>query len=220
MALPWQQYFDLEAAGGRRTHQPLPFLFAGDVISAHNLGFADGIRETRDQRELLLDAHLAGRAPSNDQEYEATASLFADLGIRWIANLPGGRDSLTTDPEIRRALELTEVLLSPDIELYEVGIWKPGADVSARRIPILASIGPSETGGTENWQTHGLDGWYQGIDGLRVSTVGTMEVAGFTGAIWFLPGVLVLGSDLAWLTTLVILVRLKPHELARSWRNR
>ena len=53
LALPWENYLDLQIAGSRRVHHPAPIFLEGDVIVSSDLGLSDSSGERLDPRGAL-----------------------------------------------------------------------------------------------------------------------------------------------------------------------
>lgn len=114
LALPWSQYFDLDAAGGTRAHTPLPALLGGDVVFRHDLGLGATTTVARDDR-----TEVGARLVRELRFGEPIDASLAELGVRWIVALPDLDDG--ADIALLRArTELTTVVDEPSIALFRV----------------------------------------------------------------------------------------------------
>ena len=204
LALPWHQYFDLEAADGRRVYHPLPVFLDGDVIASSDPELGSEHRETADRREDAVRGLLA--------ELDAGASItegLERLGVRWVValtDLDGRRlDSLDRQPGLTRRLS------TPEISVWEVDGWR-GEAIADGGTPValdhpvapLATIDSSEP---TIWHRAGGPGWLRGLSPASVTDEGLLRVPGGSGPVWFWPALLVLLVDLAVAVAAVLAVR-------------
>jgi hypothetical protein len=204
LALPWHQYFDLEAADGRRVFHPLPVFLDGDVIASSDPELGSSDRETTDRREDAVRGLLA--------ELDDGASIargLERLGVRWVVAL--------TDLERTRlrSLEqeprLTARLSTPEIKVWEVDGWR-GEAIAEGGAPValdhaaapLASIHSSEP---TIWHRPGSPGWLRGLSPASVTDTGLLRIPGGSGPVWFWPGLVVLLVDLAVAIAAVLALR-------------
>jgi hypothetical protein len=194
LALPWHQYFDLEAAEGRRSYNPVPLYLEGDVIASSDPELGSKSRETADRREdevpTILDDIDAG---------EPIAPALERLGVRWIVGL--------TDLEEERlaALEqqpgLTRRLDTPEIQVWELDDWG-GEAVAADGAPVeidnpIAPLASVDSAEEVTWRRAGGPGWVRGFSGAEVTDDGLLRVPGGSGPLWFWPAALVVLAYLA-----------------------
>lgn len=194
LALPWHQYFDLEAADGRRVFNPLPVFLDGDVIASSDPELGSNDRETTDRREDVVRGLLAKLDDGG-----SIAQGLERLGVRWVValtDLEGDRlRSLDRDPRLTRRLS------TPEIDVWEVDGWR-GEAIAKRGTPValdhpvapLAMIDSSEP---TIWHRPGSPGWLRGLSPASVTDRGLLRVPGGTGPVWFWPALVVLLVDLA-----------------------
>lgn len=204
LALPWHQYFDLEAADGRRVYHPLPVLLEGDVISSSDPELGSDFRETADRREDAVRGLLA--------ELDGDGSIAAGLerlGVRWVVALTdlGGRrlKALERQPGLTRRLDAAE------IQVWEVDGWR-GEVIADDGTPVALDhpVGPVATldsAEPATWRRAGGPGWLRGLGSASVTDAGLLRVPGGSGPLWFWPALLVLLADLAVAIAAVLAIR-------------
>jgi hypothetical protein len=204
LALPWHQYFDLEAADGRRVHHPLPVFLDGDVIASSDPELGSETRETADRREDVVRGLLA--------ELDAGASITQDLerlGVRWIVAL--------TDLDERRlnTLErqpgLTRRLDAPEIQVWQVDGWR-GEAIADDGTPValdhpVAPLATVDSSQPTTWHRAGAPGWLRGLSAASVTDEGLLRVPGGSGPVWFWPALLVVLAYLAVVVAAALTVR-------------
>jgi hypothetical protein len=204
LALPWHQYFDLEAADGRRVFHPLPVFLDGDVIASSDPELGSNDRETTDRREDAVRGLLA--------ELDDAASItqgLERLGVRWVVALTDlERNRLHS---LERAPRLTRRLSTPEIQVWEVDGWR-GEAIARGGTPValdhpvapLAMIHSSEP---TIWHRPGSPGWLRGLSPASVTDGGLLHIPGGSGPVWFWPGLVVLLVDLGVAVTAMLAVR-------------
>ena len=156
LALPWENYLDLQIAGSRRVHHPAPIFLEGDVIVSSDLGLPDSSGERLDPREPFAD-EIVARMRSGAH----TSDAMADLGVRWVFLLR------TTDWATYTGLfddpGLDLVVDDGTLALYEVRGWSgpittaAGQDlVPAEVVPPLMELSASEAA---TWNAPAQSGW-------------------------------------------------------------
>jgi hypothetical protein len=190
LAVPWNQYIDVAAAGGRRVYHPAATLVRGDVLNASDPEFGDDRRETSDPREPFVD-----RAVARFNDGTAIAPSLAELGVRWIIVVSGAEDerweSLVEDP----GLEL--VVAGSDIRLYGVKDW-PGQAVTAEgdQVTTRRWIEPMVRfeSTAAQWFAPHMRGWVSGSTDVDASATGTIRLPSGARSVWFWPALAVIAA--------------------------
>jgi hypothetical protein len=193
LALPFTQYVRPNLLDGHLVHQPLPFLFGGDVLYGSGRGVEDSPDERADERLDLATGLVADLRAGEDVSED-----LARLGLRWIAVLDSADptyDDLDRDP----GNGLERVVAGSSLTLYRVTAW-PGAAVDGEGHPVAVDtvIGPwarVEGDDAVTWFRPGAGGWLRGTSGATVTADGNLAVPGSGGPIWYWPSLLVLAAD-------------------------
>ncbi len=218
LALPWFQYLELDAAGGRNVLNPLPLWLGGDVIRSSDPRLPGQVaRERGDPREPLA-ATLVAR----NLRGEPIAGDLAQLGVRWVVVLLDGdllrgqpvgvlhSAGLGADPGLRRRVGARA------IELYEVLAWRgevttrDGAPVRLRS--IAGPVAMLDRSDAAVWARPGLRGWMRGWHRASVSPAGLVALPAGAGVVWYWPTCIVLlGYLLSSVLLLISLLRRSPR---------
>jgi hypothetical protein len=184
LALPWHQYLNASFAKGRRALNPLPDYLGGDVLSSSDPELAAEGQEPADPREphvlRLLDRIAAG---------DSAADELAEIGVRWVVLLHEvdwrPLQTLRDDPGLRRVVD------ERALELFEVRPWRGPVVTSAGRAlddrPVAAPLARIAPSGAARWHRPAAPGWTRGWHGARESPVGTIDLSGGSGVVWFWP---------------------------------
>jgi len=202
LALPWFQYVELDAAGGRNVLHPLPLWLGGDVLRSSDPRIPGQVaRERGDPREPLAAALVA-----RNLRGRPVAADLAQLGVRWVAVLLDGdlvrgqpvgelhRAGLRADPGLRLRVGTSA------IELYEVVAWS-GAVTSSDGSPVhlRTLIGPVallDRSDAAVWARPGLRGWMRGWRSASVTAAGLVALPEGGGLLWYWPSLLVFAGYL------------------------
>ena len=210
LALPWENYLDLQIADSRRVHHPAPIFLEGDVMVSSDLGLPESSGERLDPREPLAD-ELVAQMRSGAH----TAQALADLGVRWVFLLR------TTDWATYTGLfddpGLDLVVDDGTLALYQVREWSgpittaAGEELTPREVvPPLVGLSPSEAA---TWNAPAQPGWRRGGRAVEETENGLLSLPSGSGVVWFWPAILVvIGAVAAYGTAAVIIVR--------GWRSR
>ena len=213
LALPWNQYVDLQIADGRRTYLPVSALIDGDVINSSDPEFGPPIQEAADPRDDTVTAAL----DAFDVGKPLSVSL-ATIGVRWIVVVRGVDD--TRFDELRSDEGLRTWVSDDSISLYELRTWSGTARTAAGHpadvgvvIPPLARVG--EVGGGV-WYAPGAPGWMRNLNSASMSSTGLIEVPEGSGPIWYWPSIVVIAGYLA--TFFGVIWALEPL-VSNWWRD-
>ena len=210
LALPWENYLDLQNAGSRRVHHPAPVFLDGDVMVSSDLDLPESSGERLDPREPVAD-DLVARMRSGAHTSEA----LADLGVRWVFLLR------TTDWATYTGLfddpGLDLVVDDGTLALYEVREWSgPVTTASSREftpaevVPPLLGLSTSEAA---TWNAPAQPGWRRGWRAAEEADNGLLRLPSGGGVVWFWPSILVVvGTAAAYGTAAALMVR--------AWRGR
>ncbi|MGK0274750.1 MAG: hypothetical protein ACI9N0_001130 [Ilumatobacter sp.] len=210
LALPWNQYIDLDVAGGRRTYHPVTSLIGSDVLNASDPEFGLVANEAVDPRTSSVEAALAGMDAGRE-----LSERLEEIGVRWVVVVTGIDDQryapLASDAGLRRRLG------DDSIVLYEVLSWTGRARDAAgvptsvdTPIPPLTRLGD----GTRVWYAPGAPGWIRGFTATRTTSVGVIELADAWGPVWYWPTLVVMAADTGtmWAVLAAIWPRLRPRR--------
>ena len=209
LALPFNRYMTLDIADGRLVFNPVPRYFGGDVISSSDPELGATKHESADPREAevmrLLPQLLENKPISPD---------LAKVGVRWVVLLKEAYyrsyHAIEQDP----GLDL--VVDGPSLQLYEVRDW-PGATVDGegREVATDEVISPwirVDGSGPATMSRPAAPGWLRGWSATGESAVGLLTLPAGSGPVWFWPSLLVLGTQLGLLLSVVVVaVRVKIH---------
>ena len=210
LALPWENYLDLQIAGSRRVHHPAPIFLEGDVIVSSDLGLSDSSGERLDPREPFAD-ELVTRIRSGAQ----TSEDLASLGVRWVFLLR------TTDWATYTGLfddpGLDLVVDDGTLALYEVRNWSGPITTAAGQELVPAEVVPPVLGLSSSdaaiWNAPAQSGWLRGGREVEQTDDGLLRLPSGGGVIWFWPAILVVVGMIAAYGTAAALV-------VRRWRRR
>ncbi len=216
LVLPFNQYFDVEIAGDRRAHNPLPFFLEGDVLSSHDPQLSSGGPETADRRELGLSSRLRTLDSSVVKE-------LVDLGVRHIVVLPDVA-LVQIDPE---SIPDAEVLLTdPTIVVVSLDAWRgeilgvgdtPPLEAS-RVFPFWYRI-DGELSGDATWARHATDGWRQGTREVKHLDNGLLGLPGGSPNLVFIPALAIIALWVLW-GGVALSTTLPPTLLPTLWPAR
>jgi hypothetical protein len=187
LALPWHQHVSLAVAGGRRVLDPLPELLPGDVLASTDLELGAST-EPYDDRQAGVARLLDNGRPLSEG--------VTDLGIRWIAVLPGvdaALDaSLASDPGLDLAVD------GPALRLYRVRSWTGSVlDASGRPLtfdPLVAPLARVAPSGPAVWHRSGGWGWMRGTAAGSQTSNGELALPAGRGVVWYSPAVVLLAT--------------------------
>jgi len=193
VALPWHQYLDIDAAGGRRVLHPLPDYLGGDVLTASDPELGRPRRERADAREPVVDRLLA-RA----EEGARVSGELAGAGFRWVAVLHEvdfeRYASLADDPGLER------VVTDPSVDLYRVRAWRgPAVDRRGRSVDVEPTVAPLASVASDEvttWHRPAASGWLRGWRAAHSTPHGTLRVPAGDAPVWYWPAAVVLFADL------------------------
>lgn len=192
LALPWNQYFDLEVAGGRRTYHPVTGLIRSDVLNAADPEFGPSISEAVDPRTPSVDVAL-----DRFDRGEPFGEALDEIGVRWIVVVTGVDDDrygrLAAEEGLRPRIEHDSIVL------YEVLSWSGPARTAAGEpadvdapIPPFAAIDDDAV----VWFAPAAPGWRRGFDATGTTPAGVLALPTGSGPVWYWPTLLVLLGDL------------------------
>jgi hypothetical protein len=190
LALPWHQHVSLAVAGGRRVLNPLPELLPGDVLATTDLELGASTEPYDDRQTAVVRLLDSGRPLSEGVN---------ELGIRWIAVLPGldtALDaSLASDPGLELSVE------GPALRLYQVRSWTGFVvDASGRPVsfdPVVAPVARVAPSGPAVWHRSGGWGWLRGSSAASETANGELALPAGRGMVWYWPALLVLATCVA-----------------------
>ena len=214
LALPWHQYMNVSFDGGRRTLDPLPDFFGGDVVSNSDPELAEGAREVADSREhaLSMKLELVRRG-------EMQGRVLAENGIRWLVVRH------EADWRAYAALWHDPLLVNrvhgPTLDLLEVVPWR-GYAVSERGTPlrshsvlppmrVVARSGPAVVARSAS------SGWLRGWRRAGKTADGQLRLPAGGGLVWYWPALFVVGAEVAWLFFASWLVLNKYGKPLQGW---
>jgi hypothetical protein len=192
LALPWDEYLDLDFAGDRRTLFPARDWFGGDVLASSDPELGPNRQEQADPRDASTLAVVAGLR----RGVPASTALVGS-GVRWIF-LAHEFDWRLYASALARDAGLRSVVATSDSELFEVVAW-PGAAWDARgdAVDVAAPLAPFARTSTHApfvWDKPASAGWLRGTTATARTPEGLVVVRG-AGPIWYWPAVLVLFVD-------------------------
>jgi hypothetical protein len=196
MALPWTRYMTLRFAEASRSLNPIPKYFGTDVLVSSDLKIGGESRERVDGREAAAD-QIAREIESG--ETASTIESLNTLGVRWVVLLHEGAYQRFLPGLL--SLDLEPVLVTPEIELYEVPGWTATA-VTVGGAPVDVPAAPGlvariDEPGAFTWYRSHQTGWLRGFEPTTSVGPGLDAVPPGGGWLWFAPGWVVLIADVA-----------------------
>lgn len=192
VALPWHQYLDVEAIGGRRVYNPLPQFLGGDVLVSGDLAIGPPSDERSDPRQEWVRRALPRLRTGRPAGEELRAS-----GARWVVLLHEAdwetiRAALSSDPAIDR------VASHPTIDLFAIEGWIGGArTASGRRVAVddwSPAVATADTADAFTLDRPYADGWFRGWTAGSRTDEGLIHFPPGTGVVWFAPAAIVLAG--------------------------
>jgi hypothetical protein len=190
LALPWHQHVSLGVAGGRRVLNPLPELLPGDVLASTDLELGASTEPYDDRQAAVVRLLETGRPLSEGA---------TELGIRWIAVLPGVDTALDASLHSDPGLDLT--VDGPALRLYRVPSWTGSVvDASGRGVsfdPLVAPLARVAPSGPAVWHRSGSWGWLRGAAAASETTNGELALPAGRGVVWYWPAAALLAMYVA-----------------------
>jgi hypothetical protein len=203
LTLPWNEYLDLSFADGRRSLNPTPDFFGGDVLVSRDPELGRPVQEGSDPR-----IPAAQRAVDRIRVGRPASAQLARLGVRWVFLMHEvdwrAYRGLADDPGLER------IVRGPAAGLYRVKAWRGPVrtDRGEPEIdPIVAPLALLEHSGPAVWNAPASGGWLRGLDPTAQAPNGLLRLPAGSGPVWYWPSLLVLGADTAMAGAVVMAVR-------------
>ena len=195
LALPWTRYMTLRFADASRSLNPIPKYFGTDVLVSSDLKIGGTSKERVDSREAAADRIALG---IEAQDTATTLDEMHALGVHWVVLLhEGGYQRFL--PGLL-SLGLDPVLITPQVELYEVEGWT-GSAVTGDGAPVeVPAVGGLVADVDEHdaftWYRNHQTGWLRGFEPTSSVGPGLDGIPAGSGPLWFAPGWVVVVVDI------------------------